>query len=1792
MLITEGGPDVPEVRQNNGTIRRLTSASLNQPLYPWMDVAPDGRAFYSGPDNRMGSLNPSGTGAWQMHGARDGVDRDYGSHAMYDIGKILVAGGGNSLSERQDDQPERGEPAGVDDGLDGDGSTPAQPHGAGRRDRPRHRRELLRRGPRRHQQRRLHRRALEPRHRNVAHARLDAGDSPVPLDRAPAAGRAGALLGRRHLRSLRLSGLSGEERRGVLSALSVQEGRVGRPCAAADDHFRARDGVLQRAVHDQHAGSGLDRQGRDGPAGGRDALGEHGAALRAPVVHGRRRQHHRDRSAEREHRPAGVLHAVRDRHRRRPVRGEHGAGRERHLPPRGPEPHRHRPRLPGQRQQPRGQGLGRGRLDGPDLLDRRLHGLAACERHRRHLQRGRDHHPGPRRPDHQPPRHRDRRRRQRLGLLERPRLHRGLDRPRDPERSPTPTPTPRPTTTTPRSRARPRPARRSSIYSTAGCTGSPLASGTAATFNGAGITTPVAGDQTTNLRATATDAAGNASGCSSRPRLHRGLDRPQHPGRLRPPGPDQRHQPRPSASRPTGGAQSYECRFDSASFGPCSGPGDSHTASPQLSDGRPHLRGPRHRLGPEHRPTPGQPLASRSTPPPGAPRASPTPTPTPRPTTTTPRSRARPKPARRSASTRPPTARARRSRAAPPPPSTAPGSRPRSRRPDHQPPRHRDRRRRQRLGLLERPRLHRGLLRPRDPERHRHRPRLPGQRQQPRGQGLGRGRLDGADLLDRRLHRLAACERLRRHLQRGRDHDPGRRRSDHQPPRHRHRLGRQRLGLLERPRLHRGLDRPQHPGRLRPPGPDQRPDPDLRLLGHRRRPELRMPLRLGLVRSLLGPRRHPHRLAPALRRTPHLRGPRHRLGPEHRPDPGQPLVHRRHPGPQHPGRLRAQRPDQRPDPDLRLLGHRRRPELRMPLRLGLVRSLLGPRRHPHRLASSPTAPTPSRSAPPTRQATPTARRQPDPSRSTPPPPRPRSTPAPRARPQTTTPASPSSSSESNSSFECRLDGPGASHRKLRILHLSQSLHRPRRRHLHLPGPRHRLGPEHRPDPGQPLVHRRHPGSPHPGRLRPPGPDQRLDPDLRLLGHRRRPELRMPLRLGLVRSLLGPRRHPHRLARSQTDPTPSRSAPPTRPRTPTRPRPAARFTVDTQRPQHPGRLRAPTARPTTRPRPSASRQPAAPRATNAASTRPRSVPARAPATPTPPRPSSPTDPTPSRSAPPTRPGNTDDSAATRSFTVDTSAPQTQVDSGPQGPTSNNDPSFGFASSESNSSFECRLDGPGASTGTFASCTSPRAFTDLADGTYTFQVRATDSAQNTDQTPASRSFTVDTQAPSLSITSGPNGQTNNPSPTFAFNAEAGSTLECSIDQGTASFGPCSSASSHSPGPPLAEGSHTFRVRATDNAGNAVNQTRSFSVDTAAPNTSLTSGPQGPTSNNDPSFAFSSSEPNSSFECRLDGPGSQTGSFASCASSKSFTDLADGTYTFQVRATDSAQNTDQTPASRSFTVDTSAPQTQVDSGPQGPTSNNDPSFGFSSSESNSSFECRLDGPGAARPEASPSCTSPRAFTDLADGTYTFEVRATDSAQNTDQSPASRSFTVDTSAPAAPSLTDTDPDSPANDNNPEVKGSAEAGSTVKIYSSSDCSGSPLASGTAEELDSPGLTVNVAADQTTSLRARASDRAGNESGCSAAIEYTEDSTPPDTELTDAPLPESTKRKVKFAFSSTEAQSTFRCSLDKATMKHCKPPLTKRVARGTHVFRVYALDRSGNADSTPAKVKFKVIANR
>jgi 6-phosphogluconolactonase (cycloisomerase 2 family) len=99
----------------------------------------------------------------------------------------------------------------------------------------------------------------------------------------------------------------------------------------------------------------------------------------------------------------------------------------------------------------------------------------------------------------------------------------------------------------------------------------------------------------------------------------------------------------------------------------------------------------------------------------------------------------------------------------------------------------------------------------------------------------------------------------------------------------------------------------------------------------------------------------------------------------------------------------------------------------------------------------------------------------------------------------------------------------------------------------------------------------------------------------------------------------------------------------------------------------------------------------------------------------------------------------------------------------------------------------------------------------------------------------------------------------------------------------------------------------------------------------------------------------------------------------------------------------------------------------------------------------------------------------------------------------------TPDLTPPTAPTLTDTNPDSPANDNAPEVKGTAEAGSTVRLYTTSDCSGSAVATGSAAGFASLGLTAGVADNSTTTFRATATDGANNTSACStSSITYVE----------------------------------------------------------------------------------------
>ena len=256
--------------------------------------------------------------------------------------------------------------------------------------------------------------------------------------------------------------------------------------------------------------------------------------------------------------------------------------------------------------------------------------------------------------------------------------------------------------------------------------------------------------------------------------------------------------------------------------------------------------------------------------------------------------------------------------------------------------------------------------------------------------------------------------------------------------------------------------------------------------------------------------------------------------------------------------------------------------------------------------------------------------------------------------------------------------------------------------------------------------------------------------------------------------------------------------------------------------------------------------------------------------------------------------------------------------------------------------------------------------------------------------------DTTPPDTSISSGPSGTVASASASFEFSAsEQGSSFECSFD-GDA-YGSCVSPKAYSG---LSQGVHTFSVRATDAAGNvdASPATRSFTVDTVAPDTSITAGPSGPVSNSSPAFGFSASEPATTFQCALD-----SGAYASCASPKAYSTLSQGAHTFKVRAVDAAGNIDASPATRSFSVDTIAPDTRILSGPSS-TTDPKPVFTFDSIQTDRwYYECALDA------SVWKICTSPWSpAVGLSKGTHVFKVRAIDFAGNIDATPATRTVVI----------------------------------------------------------------------------------------------------------------------------------------------------------------------------------------
>lgn len=191
--------------------------------------------------------------------------------------------------------------------------------------------------------------------------------------------------------------------------------------------------------------------------------------------------------------------------------------------------------------------------------------------------------------------------------------------------------------------------------------------------------------------------------------------------------------------------------------------------------------------------------------------------------------------------------------------------------------------------------------------------------------------------------------------------------------------------------------------------------------------------------------------------------------------------------------------------------------------------------------------------------------------------------------------------------------------------------------------------------------------------------------------------------------------------------------------------------------------------------------------------------------------------------------------------------------------------------------------------------------------------------------------------------------------------------------------------------AAGWHTLKVRTTDAYGNvSAWATKTFKVETTAPETTITAGPPPHYKGGQPTIEFTADKA-ATFECKMDAK--YPGAWASCKSGWEPLWQADGQkVTVSVRAKDAFGNVEPTPATRSWVVDTKPPGFDTQSPyPQSPVGS--PITWMWTTNEPATFACSTVSPsGPFKP-----CTSPHTEPGLdAAGGRSLFVRATDAAGN----------------------------------------------------------------------------------------------------------------------------------------------------------------------------------------------------
>lgn len=552
------------------------------------------------------------------------------------------------------------------------------------------------------------------------------------------------------------------------------------------------------------------------------------------------------------------------------------------------------------------------------------------------------------------------------------------------------------------------------------------------------------------------------------------------------------------------------------------------------------------------------------------------------------------------------------------------------------------------------------------------------------------------------------------------------------------------------------------------------------------------------------------------------------------------------------------------------------------------------------------------------------------------------------------------------------------------------------------------------------------------------------------------------------------------------------------------------------------------------------------------------------------------------------------------------------------------------------------------------------TPLDDGSYSLRAYATDAAGNASANSSVFAFTVDTAGPGVpvvtsviddvapttgTLTSG--NSTNDARPTFNGTGDVGSTVHVIVDGneiGTAVVN-AQGSWTFTPGTDLIDGPHAITFNATDAAGNVGTATAPFNltVDTGVPSapvisaaadnvgsiqTPLTSGQS--TDDTTPTLSGTATA-NATVTIYENGQPVGT-ALADGTGAWSFTPstpLAAGSHTWTATVTDAAGNI--SPASPGFTlvVDSTAPTAPVisqaidDVGSitwpitSGQTTDDTVPRLVGTSEPFATVNIyegtTLVGTGTADGSGSWSILL---NTTLTEGAHSFTAQATDAAGNTSASSASFSLTIDTTPPALPVLTSILDDvgnaaTPVanggitNDAQPTLSGTAEAGSTVKIFDNGVQIGSVIATGGAwSYTPSPAL-----GNGPHTLTFTATDATGNASAPTAGYTINVDTLAPaapvissvidDVGSVIGPVTGTTPTNdTRPALSGTaEANATVRI-YDGITLVgtvtadgngNWTLPETTTLTQGTHNFTATATDAAGN--TSPASAVTTIIVD-